>query len=104
MTQKTSKFKRFLLILSIVIIALFISIITLFIMLYNKYDLNKLELTKTNNGIRVYSSNETNSNLFNTSRAIIEIETLPDYVKNAFIDIEEEMKNMEDFYDNEWWN
>lgn len=99
MRKKTRKFKKFLLILSIVIITLFISIISFFTILYNKYDLDKQKLTETNNGIKIYSSKGVETNLYNTNRAIVQIETLPEYVKNAFIDIEDKKFYKHNGYD-----
>ena len=99
MTKKLSKLKKLLLILSILIITLFVSIISLFTILYNKYDLDKTELTALNNGIKVYSSSGNESKLYNTNRSIVEIEELPNYVKNAFIDIEDKRFYQHNGYD-----
>jgi len=57
--------------------------------LYNKYQLDINELTSLNNGIKVYSSNGEDTTLYNSNRSIVEIETLPDYVVQAFVDVED---------------
>ncbi len=56
---------------------------------FNKYHLDVNALTSLNNGIKVSSASGTDSTLYNTNRSIIEIETLPNYVLNAFIDVED---------------
>ncbi|MFQ6752679.1 MAG: transglycosylase domain-containing protein [Clostridia bacterium] len=57
--------------------------------MYNKYDLDTIRLTSVNNGIQVYSSSGVDSTLYNTDRSIIKIDTLPDYVLDAFISTED---------------
>lgn len=84
-----SKIKQVLLILSIIITIVFLSFFIFFISIYNKYDLDVNQLTSVNNGIKVYSSTGEDTTLYNTNRSIIEIETLPDYVVQAFIDVED---------------
>ncbi len=89
MKNKKGKFKKFLLILSILITFLFLSLSFCVIIIYNKYDLNTQKLTSLNNGIKVYSATGGDNTMYNTNRSIIEIETLPKHVKNAFISIED---------------
>ena len=89
MNKKTSKFKRVLLILSVLISVIFVSLFFVITYIYNKYDLDTTRLTSLNNGIRVYSAGGLDNTLYNTNRSIVDIETLPEYVKNAFIDIED---------------
>ena len=89
MTNKKSKFNRVLLVLALVICFMFFSIVLALTFFYNRYSLDISKLTSVNNGIMVYSSSGVNNTLYNTNRSIIEIETLPDYVKDAFIDIED---------------
>ncbi len=99
MTKKQNKFKRFLLILSIMIIAIFASLFIIVTIIYNKYDLDKEKLTSLNNGIKVSSALGSDTTLYNTNRSIIDIETLPEYVKNAFIDIEDKRFYSHNGYD-----
>ena len=56
---------------------------------YNKYKLDVDALTTLNNGVKVYSLNGEQTSLCNTNRSIVEIESLPKYVLNAFIDTED---------------
>ena len=83
------KIKRIILTISIFLLILFFGLIVAFTVFYNKYDLNISKLTSVNNGIRVYSSSGEDTTLYNTNRSIIEIENLPDYVVQAFIDAED---------------
>ena len=99
MTQKNSKIKKFFLITSIFIGILFISLISLLTYLFNKYDLDKSKLTSLNNGIKVYSSSGNDNTLYNTNRSIVDADLLPDYVKNAFIDIEDKRFYSHNGYD-----
>ncbi len=46
-------------------------------------------LTQVNNGIKVYSATGTDSTMYNTSRSIVSIDDLPEYVVNAFVDTED---------------
>ncbi len=94
MSTKMSKFKRIFLVLLIMLSLLFLSIMLFFSIVYNKFDLDKEKLTSVNNGIKVYSADGSDNTLYNTNRSIVEIETLPNYVKQAFIDIEDKR-----FYD-----
>ena len=89
MKQKHRVLKRCLLIISIFLLTIFLSLSISLIILYNKYKLDVQALTSVNNGIKVYSAFGTDNTLYNTNRSIIEIETVPEYVKNAFIDIED---------------
>ena len=88
------RIKNFLLSASIFLLILLFGIIVTFTVFYNKYDLNVSKLTSVNNGIRVYSSSGEDTTLYNTNRSIVEIESLPDYVVQAFIDVEDKR-----FYD-----
>lgn len=97
--NKKKKLKRFLLCLSFAISFVFLSIFLTITIIYSKYDLDKAKLTSLNNGIRVYSSSGSETTLYNTNRSIIEIETLPNYVKNAFIDIEDKRFYSHNGYD-----
>ena len=99
MIKKKKKFKRFVLILSLVISFLFFSIVITLTYLYNKYDLNINELTNLNNGVNVVSAQGVDATLYNTNRSIIDINTLPDYVKNAFIDTEDKRFYSHNGYD-----
>ena len=78
----------------IIVICLFISLffisagITIGVM-YNRCELDVHALTCLNNGVKVYSLDGEETTLYNTNRSIVEIETLPEYVKNAFIDTED---------------
>ncbi len=94
MSTKMGKFKKIFLVLLIMLSFLFLSIMLLVSFIYNKYDLDKVKLTSVNNGIKVFSANGSDNTLYNTNRSIVEIETLPEYVKQAFIDIEDKR-----FYD-----
>lgn len=88
-TKLKNKFKYFLLIISILILILLFSLFITFGVFYNRYELNINKLTSVNNGIRVYSFSGEDTTLYNTNRSIVEIETLPDYVIQAFIDVED---------------
>ena len=99
MLKKTSKLKRFFLVLSILISVLFLSFTFLVLFLFNRYQLDINRLTSLNNGIKVYSASGNDNTLYNTNRSIIEIEALPDYVKNAFIDIEDKRFYSHNGYD-----
>jgi len=87
--KKHKNFKKILLIISIITILALLSGFIVFISIYNKYDLDIDALTSVNNGVKVYSANGQDTTLYNTNRSIIEIETLPDYVVQAFIDVED---------------
>ncbi len=88
-TTKHKKLKLTLLIFSIVILLIFAGFGFVFTIFYNKYNLDISALTEVNNGIRVYSYSGADSTLYNTNRSLVEIEDLPEYVKNAFIDTED---------------
>lgn len=88
------KLKKVLLIFSICFLVLFGSAFTLFVCVYNKYDLDVTKLTSLNNGIKVYSASGTDSTLYNSNRSIIELSSLPKHVSQAFVDIEDKR-----FYD-----
>ncbi len=97
--SKKGKLKRIILIFSIMIIALFLSISLVVFYFYNKYELDVDALTRVNNGVLIYSSSGNESTLYNTNRSIVELDTLPDYVKNAFIDVEDKRFYSHNGYD-----
>ena len=96
---KHKKSMKVLLIIAIIICFLFLAMAITITIIYNKYDLDVNKLTNLNNGIKVYSSSGTDNTLYNTNRSIIEIESLPEYVKNAFIDIEDKRFYSHNGYD-----
>lgn len=96
---KKSKLKKALLIISIFIIVLFLSCVAFVTIVYNKYDLDINKLTSLNNGVRVYSASGQDNTLYNTNRSIITIDSLPEYVKNAFIDTEDKRFYSHNGYD-----
>ena len=96
---KKSQLKKALLIISIFIIILFLSCIAFVTIVYNKYDLDINKLTSLNNGVRVYSASGQDNTLYNTNRSIITIDSLPEYVKNAFIDTEDKRFYSHNGYD-----
>lgn len=89
MTKKSSKLKKILLSLSILVSVLFVSIVGFITILWNKYDLDVDKLTSLNNGVKVYSATGNDNTLYNTNRSIVDIDELPEYVKDAFIAIED---------------
>lgn len=89
MMKQKSKFKKFILVLSILISLLFLSIVAFVTIIYNKYNLDIEKLTSLNNGIKVYSATGNDTTLYNTNRSIVDINELPDYVIDAFISIED---------------
>ncbi len=99
MVKKSNKLKKVLLILSVMIIFIFLAMAITTVYFYNKYKLDINKLTSLNNGIKVYSASGIDNTLYNTNRSIVEIETLPEYVKNAFIDIEDKRFYSHNGYD-----
>jgi len=89
MNKKKSRFKKIILFISIAISIVFFSLLSLCTIFYHKYDLNIDKLTSLNNGIKVYSSSGNDSTLYNTNRSIVDINELPNHVKNAFIAVED---------------
>ena len=87
--NKHKKLKIVLLTLSIIVLVLFASAGIFVGIVYNRYDLDTSMLTEVNNGVKVYSSTGVENTLYNTNRSLVEIENLPEYVKNAFIDTED---------------
>ncbi len=83
------KIRKICLVLSIIIGIMFLSLVCTVTVFYNKYNLNIEKLTSLNNGIKVYSATGSDNTLYNTNRSIIDIDELPEYVKDAFIDIED---------------
>ncbi|MBR6779129.1 MAG: transglycosylase domain-containing protein [Clostridia bacterium] len=94
MSAKHNKAKKIFLVISMFVCILFVSFAVFVTVVYNKYDLDIEKLTSTNNGIMVYSASGIDNTLYNTNRSIVEIETLPNYVTQAFVDIEDKR-----FYD-----
>lgn len=99
MKTKSNKLKKFFLVLSIIIGIIFLSLTCLVLFFYNKYDLDTNKLTSFNNGIKVYSASGNDSTLYNTNRSIVDINTLPTYVKDAFIDTEDKRFYSHNGYD-----
>lgn len=88
--QKKHKFfKRFLICFSVAFLIMFGSAFTYFVVLYNHYDLDINKLTSVNNGIKVYSASGKDNTLYNSNRSIVDIDSLPQYVLNAFVDVED---------------
>ncbi len=77
----------------------FLCIVAFITIIYNKYDLDIDRLTSVNNGIQVYSSNGADSTLYNTDRSIVKINTLPDYVLDAFVSTEDKRFYSHNGYD-----
>ena len=90
---------KILLVFSILIVSILLAGLTYFSILYNKYNLNIEKLTSVNNGIKVYSASWQNNSLYNSNRTIVEIEKLPDYVVNAFVNIEDKRFYKHNGYD-----
>ncbi|MBR2969858.1 MAG: transglycosylase domain-containing protein, partial [Clostridia bacterium] len=82
-------FIRILLGASILMVISFLGFVIFMGVMYNMYELDTIRLTSINNGIQVYSSSGADSTLYNTDRSIIEIETLPQYVLDAFVSTED---------------
>lgn len=88
--KKNHRFlKKFLLCFSVAFLILFGSAFTYFVVLYNRYDLDINKLTSVNNGIKVYSASGKDNTLYNSNRSIVEIDSLPQYVLDAFVDVED---------------
>ena len=87
--EQRKKIKKIFLVISISIVLIFLVFLASVTIIYNKYNLDINALTSLNNGVVVYSSSGKNNTLYNTNRSIVEIETLPNYVKYAFIDTED---------------
>lgn len=90
---------KVLLIFCVFVLTCILAGLTYFSVLYNKYDLNIDKLTSVNNGIKVYSATGQDNSLYNSNRTIVEIENLPNYVVNAFIDIEDKRFYKHNGYD-----
>ena len=97
--KQSKKLKKVLLIICIFISGLFLSFGGYIVFLYNNYKLDVNKLTSVNNGVKVYSASMKDSTLYNSNRSIIEIENLPSYVKNAFIDTEDKRFYSHNGYD-----
>ncbi len=87
--KKKNLFLKILIIVLVLIVLIFLSILITANILYRKYDLDINKLTSVNNGVKVYSSSGTDTTLYNTDRSIVEIETLPKYVLDAFVSTED---------------
>lgn len=87
--MKKKKFKKIVLRISIILIIAISSFLLYFCYLFNSYTLNKDQLTNLNNGIKVFSSNTNETTLYNTNRSLVEIESLPGYVLDAFVNTED---------------
>ncbi len=96
---KHKKLKLVLLIFSTVILTIFASFGVTIAVVYNKYNLDTNALTQVNNGVKVFSSSGVESTLYNTKRSVVDIDELPDYVKNAFISIEDKRFYKHNGYD-----
>lgn len=99
MKTKHKKLKMALLILSISIVLVFALFGGSFAIIYNKYTLDVNALTSINNGVKVYSAEGNENTLYNSNRTITDINILPDYVKNAFIDTEDKRFYSHNGYD-----
>ena len=97
--NKVRSSKKILLKICLLLIFLLASAFCVITYYYNKYDLDVNKLTSINNGVRVYSISESENTLYNTNRSIIEINTLPDYVKKAFISVEDKRFYYHNGYD-----
>ena len=86
---KNHIFKKVIIVICLFVSLFFISAGIAIGVVYNKYQLDVDALTSLNNGVKVYSLDGEETTLYNTNRSIVEIETLPEYVKNAFIDTED---------------
>lgn len=89
-SKKKLKLKRFIKITLFVVTIMTLAIFGMFVVLYQKTDLNVQALTSTNNGVELYDINNVRlENAYNENKEIVDISELPDYVKNAFIAIED---------------
>lgn len=88
--MKKSKFKK---VIKISIFAFIVTVVAsfgIFVYIYNKTELNVQALASTNNGVELYDINNVQlENVYNENKEIVNISDLPDYVKNAFIAIED---------------
>lgn len=96
--SKNNKFIKSLLIVCLFIASLFLICLISFTIMYNKYNLDKTKLTSLNNGITVYSSDKTPS-IHNTNRSIVNIDELPTYVLDAFVETEDKRFYSHNGYD-----
>ena len=97
--QKNNRVKKIVLMICMIITFFFLSLIVTFTIFYHKYELDIEQLTSVNNGIKVYSSSMVDNTLYNTNRSIVDIDSLPDYVTDAFIDTEDKRFYSHDGYD-----
>ena len=87
--MKKYKIKKAILILCTMLGSLFISASVFIGVSYHKFKLDKLKLTSFNNGVIVVASNDNQIEKHNSTRSITSLNELPEYVKNAFIAIED---------------
>ena len=86
---KHTRIKKILLILCLLLSIIFLSCALAFTIIYNKYKLDINKLTSINNGIIIYSASMEESSLSNTNRSVVDIDSLPNYVVKAFVDVED---------------
>lgn len=86
---RKNKIKKLVLGVCLFLSFFFVSFSVFVIIIFNSYDLDINKLTSLNNGIKVYSASGVETTLYNTNRSIVEIETLPEYVIKAFVDVED---------------
>ena len=92
MKKTKSKLNKIVLVTSLVFCFLLLLGGTIIVAAYNKYNLDYNQLTRINNGIIVHSASDTELNkdiLHNTNRSVVEIESLPPYVADAFVAVED---------------
>ena len=87
--MKKIKTKRIILIASLIVCFLFISITAILGIAFGQIKLDKAKLTSFNNGIVIESANDSTPTLHNTTRTITSLANLPEYVKDAFIAVED---------------
>lgn len=99
MKTRKIKSKKVILIVLMLFIFFVLSVFGVFIYLYNSYKLDISNLTSINNGVKVVSSTGTDTSLYNSNRSIVKLDDLPDYVVNAFIDVEDKRFYKHNGYD-----
>lgn len=97
--KKKSKTKSVLLYISIFLLFLFVVLLALTTYFFNKYTLDKTKLTSINNGVAISSTFKDENGLYNTSRTIVNLESLPKYVPDAFVSIEDKRFYSHNGYD-----
>lgn len=86
--KNKSKIKKFVVYFCFAVVFILLLSFICFVILYNKYDLDKSKLQSINNGVIIYDSNRISS-LQNTNRSITDIDELPTYVVDAFVTTED---------------